>query len=295
MTQVELKVFEILGAELETVEGERGSAKREFAIIGAETPQQAHSAFVDFVRANYPKVNGVPAKRFRLIEKKESGNKVYKGEVEYRIDKDSDKNTDEEGNEFTRPSFSLRGGTKRIKRPYALTDRSTVRGKEAVEYALIGWDGQEFTGCEVEAPNLEFMVPQLVQATAVNFQFVIKLASLVGSVNEDSFYGLDKGECLYLGPEESTKTLSVGKDLEGNEQYELFVELQHHFKCQPNLYQVTIGGCEPVDIPGWDYVDIHYRKELRDVGDGELVEVAVPEQVDVWQVRPYEAFSQFGL
>lgn len=288
---IEVEVFETLGAELETTFGESGTGKRRFAIRGAQTPEAANNAFIDFVLANYRYTNGVPAKRFRLTESKEHGNIVYEGEVEYKVEK-NDKNEDEEsGNEFTLPTFSLRGGKKRVVRPLGLTARVTQEGAEEVDYKMIGWNGEEFTGCEVDASDLTFMVPQLIPARQVNFALIRRLDSMIGTINTSTFYGLSAGQVMYLGPEQSYKTLSVGKDVEGNEQYQRFVELQHHFKCQPNLYGVRIGDCPPVDIPGWDYVDVHYRKELHDIGDGKLTELAVPVQVDVWRVCYYSEFS----
>lgn len=307
MPTIEVETFETLGAEFEENLGESASGRRKFAIRFAKTPEEAYNAFVDYALANYTFFLGIPARRFKLTESTEHGNVLYTAEVEYKFDKNDDKNTetDEEGNEneFTLPTFSMRGGEKKIVRPIKLVARQTVNDTEgqigAVDYQFIGWDpgAGEFKGTTVEAPDLTFMVPSLIKTRLVNFDFVTKLTWSVGSVNEEKFYGLEKGECLYLGLEQSYKVLQTGKDEDGNPIYERYVELQHHFRCAPNLKDVKIGGVGPFElIRGWDYIDVHYKKEFRDVsvnlGPVHQVEIAVPEQVDIWQVRPYIDFKE---
>ena len=165
-------------------------------------------------------------------------------------------------------------------------ERYTKSGTYPVEYKMLGWDGKQFNGAEIESGDMKFMVPAWYPATAMKFLFIERLKQFVGSVNEFPFYGMEPGECKYLGPEQSwvTRVIETGNPHQPQRMLRV-MELQHHFQVQLNQYDVPIGDITIPFMPGWAHVDVHYEESLVDVGDGKKVPLATPKQVDIVKVH----------
>ena len=255
-------------------------------------PSAASQFFINWVRFNAASYRGVPMRSIDFREDPDTAQQCFEGEVEYGFDNNQqeDNQTDEDTEqEYAPPTFTFRGGKRKVMYPVRPVQRYGTQGTPLINYPMIGWDGEQFNGTEIDAPELGFSVPQWIPAENVNFALIRKFALLVGAVNSHPFYGLAPGEVMYLGPDHSWTTKNVEStsiDGEGNEISEMqtvrYAEFQHHFKCQPNLQNIVIGDML-IDgiIRGFDYVDIHYQDVPFDAGDGKTTYIAVPRQVDV--------------
>ena len=228
----------------------------------------------------------VSYKNLRIVEAKNKIGEIFDAEIEY-----SNKKTNEE---FTIPTFSIMGGRKKQLLPANVNNavtRYVKDGDVAIDYKMLGWDGKQFNGIEIETSDLNFMLPAWYPESAVTMDFVKRLKEFVGAVNSEPFWGLDREECKYLGPEQSWVTRMVET---GDPHYPTsevrFLELQHHFQGQLSLEDVEIGDITVPKIPGWAYVDVHYEESLVDIGDGKKIPLAVPRQVDVVKIHKEKDF-----
>jgi hypothetical protein len=157
--------------------------------------------------------------------------------------------------------------------------------EKAIKYKMLGWDGKQFNGTEIETGDLKFMVPAWYPASAMTLAFMTWLNQFVGTVNNESFYGLQPGECKYLGPEQSWTTRTVQTDDKDHPVRTIrVIELQHQFQVQLEQKDLPVGDIIVPVIPGWAYVDVHYEETLVDIGDGKKVPMKAPKQVDIVKV-----------
>ena len=255
----------------------------------------ARQIFYDHVMQFERVYDDLPFKQIRFTEHPDGAGEIFNAEVTYSWD--IQKNTDDQQQEFTLPTFSLMGGKKKQLLPVITYDKKGKAINEVkrytksdsvkpIDYKMLGWDGKQFNGVEIEDPDLKFMVPAWYPAHKVDTPFIKRLMEFVGSVNINPFYGLKPNECKYLGPEQSwvTRVVETG-DKQNPVQMIRMLELQHHFHAQLTQYDVEIGDIKIPEIPGWDQVDIHYEESLVDIGDGNKVPLATAQQVDVVPVK----------
>jgi hypothetical protein len=298
-----LEVEEVVGNENSLDLGSSVSVTRRFQVRQVEREgvefepipyALANLCFYDFVQRFEPFYVDLPFKQIRFVEDKEKIGEIFDAEVVYSLE--FIKSTDEQ-QEFTLPTFSMTGGKKKQLLP-ANVPNAVIRyvkdNEKAVEYKMLGWDGKQFNGIEIESGDLKFMVPAWYPASAMKFLFMERLNQFIGTVNSVPFYGLQPGECKYLGPEQSwvTRSVETGNSASPRELIRV-IELQHHFQPQRSQKDVAIGDIVIPEIPGWAYVDVHYEDSLVDIGDGKKVPLAVPKQVDV--VKVYEEMDFWAL
>ena len=298
-----LEIDEVVGNENSLDIGAGVSVTRRFQVRQAErsgVPFEpipyalANLIFYDYVMKHERFYVDLPFKQIRFIEDKEKIGEIFDAEVVYSFD--YQKNEDGQ-KEFTLPTFSLMGGKKKQLLPANVSNavtRYANSGRTKVEYKMIGWDGKNFNGTEIECGECKFMIPAWYPASAIKFEFMNRLMQYIGTVNSEDFYGCEPGECKYLGPEQSWVTRTI----ETNNPYEpvamiRVIELQHHFQVQINQEDVEIGDIVVDKIPGWAYVDVHYEESLVDIGDDKKIPLAIPKQVDI--VKVYEETDFWGL
>ena len=254
----------------------------------------ANLIFYDYVMRFEAFYMDLPFKQIRFVEDKEKIGEIFDAEVVYSFDYQT---SEENGQEFTMPTFSMKGGKKKQLLPAKSTAHRLKRyvreddEEEAVEYKMVGWDGKKFNGVEIEVPEPNFMVPAWYPVNTppehpdypgIDFQFIRGLMKFVGTINSEPFYGLKPGEVKYLGPEQSwvTRTVETNNPVQPVMMLR-FLELQHQFQVQLSLKELEIGEIKIPEVAGWDHVDVHYEESMVDIGSGKYVPLAVPQQVDV--------------
>ena len=294
---VRLEIDEVVGNENSLDLGANVSVTRKFLVRQVEQDDVpfepipywlANLIFYDYVMRFERFYVDLPFKNINFIEEKEGIGEIFNAEVTYALEycKNTDESTEQE---FTLPTFSLMGGKKKQLLPANVPDavtRYVKDGDTAVEYKMLGWDGKKFNGVEIEEAEPKFMVPAWYPASAIKFEFQKRLMKFIGAVNTEPFYGLEPGECKYLGPEQSwvTRTIETGNPHEPVAMIKV-IELQHQFQVQLEREDVTIGDITIPKIGGWDYVDVHYEESLVDIGDGKKIPLATPKQVDIVKVH----------
>ena len=289
-----LEIEEVVGNENELNLESGVSVRRKFQIRQVERngyfePIPYHMAnlvFYDYVMRFERVYHDLPFKQIRFVESPDKVGEIFDAEVFYSWE--YQKNTEGE-QEFTLPTFSVMGGKKKQMRPANVPNavkRYVKNGGTVVDYKMLGWDGKNFNGAEIESPDLNFMVPAWYPASAMQFLFMERLMQFVGTVNSIPFYGLPSGDCKYLGPEQSwvTRTVETGNPDQPVTMIRV-VELQHHFQVQLTQTNVQIGDITIPEISGWAYTDVHYEESLVDIGDGKKIPLAVPKQVDIVKVN----------
>jgi hypothetical protein len=134
----------------------------------------------------------------------------------------------------------------------------------------------EVAGCDRMSPHFEW-------STTRTFGFVTlgyfrSLYKLVGTVNDNTFYGFPSGECLFTGA-------SLQSKQEEN------VTMVFKFACQPN--QTFIEICPGLIVPskkGWEYLWVSY-KNVNDAG--QLTQK--PFYAFVEQIYDYGDFRKIGI
>ena len=259
--------------------------------------------FHDFILRFARFYDGLPFRRTRFTEDEAKIGEIFDAEVEYSLEIQEMLNEQGE-REFTLPTFSMMGGKKKQFLPVITKDKDGEAINEVkrytksssikpVKYEMIGWDGKKFNGVELETADLQFMVPAWYPASCFKFEFMKRFKKFIGTVNSEPFYGMEAGEVKYLGPEQSwvTRTIETGMPNQPVEMIRV-IELQHQFHFQATQENVKIGDIEIDEIPGWDYIDVHYEESLVDIGDGKKTPLAVPCQVDVVPVCKRKDFLE---
>jgi hypothetical protein len=298
-----LEIDDVVGNETSLDLGTSLSVTRRFQIRqmpkgnGRFEPIPYHLAnlvFHEYVMLHEANYHDLPFKQIRFIEDKEKIGEIFDAEVVYAWDYQKSAEAEQE---YTLPTFSLMGGKKKQLLPAKVSNAVTRHVKDGgtpVDYKMLGWDGKKFNGTEIETSDAKFMVPAWYPASAMKFEFMERLMQFIGTVNSEPFYGLKRGECKYLGPEQSwvTRTIETGNPDQPVTMIRV-IELQHHFQPQRSQYNVEIGDIVIPEIPGWAYVDVHYEESLVDIGDGKKIPLAIPQQVDI--VKVYEEMNFWEL
>jgi hypothetical protein len=131
-------------------------------------------------------------------------------------------------------------------------------------------------GCERIRPNLEWSVTRTF--AAVTHDYIMLVASLVGTVNDDTFYGRPAGECLFVG---------------GNCQIDDTMRAKCTFKFldSPNLTNIEI--CDDLTVTakkGHEYLWVAYR----DAKDGNRI-TQQPDAAYVEKIYDLADFAQLRI
>jgi len=109
----------------------------------------------------------------------------------------------------------------------------------------INWDGTQFNGVDIVAPNLVESYTLSLKKSRFTAQYKRRLAVYTGCVNLTAFKGWERGEVLFLGASASS---NGDKDSD-------YIELTFKFAIALNATDIDMGGTGAI-IPekyGWHY------------------------------------------
>lgn len=183
-----------------------------------------------------------------LEENEESLRRLWTARVRYERPAEPEE-TEDEG-ETAMPfgmslaSFSTSGGTATIRRSLG-TVAYPIAGTAPDYGGGIGWNGEEFEGCEVVAPKFSFELRGVAPANfEANFgAFADAISNLTGTVNASRFLGFLPGTILFLGVTQGTASETDGKRV---------WTLNYAFAAAPHA-TLKVGGVA-VFKPGWAYL-----------------------------------------
>ena len=144
--------------------------------------------------------------------------------------------------------------------------------KRAIGITLDG----EVQGCDRLSPHMEWSTTRIFGF--VTMGYIQSLYRLVGKMNDDTFYGFQRGECLF-----------TGASLQGKQNENVTVSLK--FAAQPTELDIVI--CDGLTVPfkhGWDYLWVSY-KNVNDAG--QLTQQ--PNAAYVERIYDYADFRLIGI
>lgn len=145
----------------------------------------------------------------------------------------------------------------------------------------IGVDGDKVEGCEITVPQYKLTVTFYVPNSSVTTSYIGVLYALTGTVCNGTFYGMDEGECLFLGAKGSRR---------GRGDWELTFE----FAGSPNATGLNIGGITGVAKKGWQYLTVRFQKSPSGSGvNAVIVQTALSVQINT--VYNETDFSTLGV
>ncbi len=136
---------------------------------------------------------------------------------------------------------------------------------------MIGWNDEDFDGCDIIVPKMEWSETIKYGITQINMAFAKNIASYVGYVNSTTFRTFPAGEVLYLGA-----TL-------GNQSNDLGVNVTYKFRVSPNATGLSVGSISNIAKGGHQYLWV--SKEQTFIND-KAKSFKVPKGVYIEQVYP---------
>lgn len=177
-------------------------------------------------------------------------------------------------------SFDTTGGTSHITQAKEDIGRYTIAGRTAPNFnGAIGVTKDSVDGCDIVTPTYRFNETCFFDAAVVDAAFKATVFYLTGRVNDASFKGLARGECLFEGARGIQR---------GNGQW----EVNFNYAGSPNLTGLSVGSVSGIDKEGWHYLWVRYADYVDPSFNGM---VKRPVAVIVNRVYEYGDMSLLGV
>jgi len=177
-------------------------------------------------------------------------------------------------------SFDTGGGTQHITQSIMTMGSYAPDGETAPDFkGAIGVHNDKVDGVDITLPVYNWAETHYLADAVVTGAYKGTLFSLTGRVNDDTFKGLDAGECLFLGASGSKR---------GDEDW----EIAFRFAASPNKTNLTIGDITGINKKGWEYLWVRYADEVD--GSAKAL-VKRPLAAYVEKVYEYGDLSQLGI
>ena len=197
------------------------------------------------------------------------GDELWEGVVRYGVSLPTDSES------F---SFDTSGGSQHITQSLETIARYAPAGQTAADCkGAIGVTPNGVEGVDITVPVYSFSATKYVPHSVIVGGYKAVLFSLTGKVNDDTFEGLEAGECLFLGASGSRRG---GGDW----------EINFRFAASQNVEGITIGDIEDIDKKGFEYLWVRYE----DVEDT-TAKALVKRPIAVYIEKVYEEGDFDGL
>lgn len=175
--------------------------------------------------------------------------------------------------------FDTTGGKLTVNRSLGTFGRFVEPGAPAaVQYfGIINWDGDKAGTTETVFQQFSFEETHYFHQDFITGAYKVLLFDYTAKVNNATFRGFKKGECLFLGASGSKR---------GTENWEIV----YKFECRPNLTNVVIDNVTVPSIEGWSYRWETYRMET--IGNRKIPRC---DQVNVEQLYEYRDLRNLGI
>ena len=174
-------------------------------------------------------------------------------------------------------NFDTGGGTQHITQSLGTVGRYPEGAPDF--QGAIGITQDHVEGVDIAVPVYNFSETHYLAASQVTNAYKMTLFHLTGKVNDASFKGLARGECLFLGASGSKR---------GVEDW----EIAFRFAGSANRTGFAIGPIAGIAKRGWDYLWVRYA-DAEDAASHTLVKQPVASYVE----RVYEegSFASLGI
>lgn len=182
----------------------------------------------------------------------------------------------EEPSEEATVSFECGSATKHMQ--YALSQRHPYGNKNA--NGAIGWNGKvgkemEIAGVDVPTADVKETRTKVMRVSSLTTQYLRRVISLYGCVNNRKFYGWEKGEAMFLGI-----TYAHPRNARN-------VVVSFHFSIRVNERNVKISGHNIGDVEGFEYISA--------IPATSVAESTVQSDVSDIYVNQVVKYGDFGL
>ncbi|MCL2646107.1 MAG: hypothetical protein FWD61_03765 [Phycisphaerales bacterium] len=199
------------------------------------------------------------------------GPELWDGVVRYG--KDEDKQSQD-----STFAFDTGGGTQHVTQSLQTVGRYP---NNAPDFGgAIGVTHDSVEGVDITIPVYQFSETHYLPAAFVTTGYRGSLFYLTGKVNNNSFRGLQAGECLFLGASGSRRGTSIEDDW----------EIAFRFAGSPNVTGLRVGTISGINKKGWDYMWVRYQD-----AEDEDAKVLVKKPIAVYVEKVYEMASFAGL
>lgn len=150
---------------------------------------------------------------------------------------------------------SLRTVRRTVSRSSRVFNADGVMDPAPPDANIIGWkpESRQAMGTEDTERIHSFGWTVIIPFTLATETWIRSLGALVGSTNDDTFFGYAAGEVKF----ESRR---------GNVRADGEYRLQMSFSQLPNLASLDVGGITVTDIKGWDVIDTPETKFVEENG-----------------------------
>ena len=162
-----------------------------------------------------------------------------------------------------------------------LTDVA-ITGEAVVDTdGVLGWDGQNVQGADVDSPSFRWSETHVLANATVTDAYMIGLIGVrfKAPLNEAIFRGFQPGEVKLCG-------------ISGGAREDQDVELTFEFEARPNIDGVVYGECDAIDIKGWDNVTLIYADRQYVIAE-QKVPVVIGVHTD--ELYPVTDFGVLGI
>ncbi len=183
----------------------------------------------------------------------------------------------EDENEYT---FDTGGGTQKITNSIQTISSYSAYGFDAPDFkSCIGVSEDRVEGVDITIPVYNFTETHIFADLDITPTYKLILFRLTGRINNDTFKGLNRGECLFLGAS-------------GSRRPDTRWSITYRFAASGNYTDAVIGDITGVAKLGWEYLWV-LNKEFADNSAVSLVKRPVAAYVE--QVYNFDSFGDLGI
>jgi hypothetical protein len=263
------------------VRGDQQSRQIEFVVKDATDAGDAIGSTLLYLGSNYPGLttDGIPLQNI-AVEEVADHLGLFKTTASFSITQGEEPET----NDIT-TSFNVNLDTRRIYRSYSTASYKTAPGVSHKEtHNKIDMDEDDKAqGADVRVPVGGFQVSWYAPQASVTQSYRTTVLGMVGKVNNNTFYGFDRGEVLFAGVAGSARNADDW-------------ELTFQFETRENETGITVGESPNeitgIDIEGWQLMWVRY---LTQPNPGKTDNIQVPQEAYIEQIYQYADFSQLGI
>lgn len=224
----------------------------------------------------------------KQVSRKQINNSTYQFTLNYKVDEKQTQTSDPPSSEFnTTLAFNVVGGTRHVTNSetytiYTKPGNDEIDFEGAIGVTLTGSGANkkpQVRGVDAFSPTLDYSYSTQFANAIVDNDYVDDLFNMTGKTNDATFYGRPAGSVLFKGARGSKK---------GRDRWEISFE----FAYAPNQTGLVIGAIKPIDLKGWEYLDILYAAGSDTIEvEGEDYPLMKPLQATVHEIYPPGDFS----
>jgi hypothetical protein len=179
-------------------------------------------------------------------------------------------------------SFDIGGGTQNVTQSIVTVGAHQPGGGLPANFeGAIGVTHEQVEGASLIIPSYTFNETVVFPHFSISDRYRGTLVELVGTMNDRTFFGLESGECLFLGASGQRRGMGDW-------------DITFKFAGSPNRSNIKIGTMDGISKLGWDYLWVRYADRVSTTSEVTSV-VKKPIAVYVERVYRFGNFHRLGI